>query len=182
MAEENQEATGEDAPAGKSNKMLIIVIVAVLLIGGAGAGGFFFLTSSHKPEADATAEGGDPHAAPAAVDAHGQPIATGAAASQAVFYELPEMTVNLSSQGKSGRYLRLKVNLELARPGDVEAVERVLPRIVDDFQVYLRELRAEDLKGSAGMYRLKEALLLRANQAAQPVEINSVLFKEMLVQ
>jgi len=174
MAEENQEATGgEEASGGKSKKMLIIVIVAVLLIGGAGAGGFFFLTGSDKPDA-AAAEGAQTQEVAAAAE--------GVAPAQAVFYELPEMTVNLSSQGKAGRYLRLKVNLELARPGDVEAVERVLPRIVDDFQVYLRELRAEDLKGSAGMYRLKEALLLRANQAAQPVEINSVLFKEMLVQ
>ena len=177
MAEENQEATGgEEASGGKSKKMLIIVIVAVLLIGGAGAGGFFFLTGSDKPEAAAADEA---HAGEAGTAAA---AAEGVAPAQAVFYELPEMTVNLSSQGKAGRYLRLKVNLELARPGDIEAVERVLPRIVDDFQVYLRELRAEDLKGSAGMYRLKEALLLRANQAAQPVEINSVLFKEMLVQ
>ncbi|MBI1363351.1 MAG: flagellar basal body protein FliL [Proteobacteria bacterium] len=181
MAEENQESTGEAAGGKKSNKMLIIVIVAVLLIGGAGAGGFFFLTSAKKAEEHAGEEAaaGGHEAAPAA---GGHNAAGGVAPNQTVFYELPEMTVNLSSQGKTGRYLRLKVNLELARPGDVEAVERVLPRIVDDFQVYLRELRAEDLKGSAGMYRLKEALLLRANQAAQPVEINSVLFKEMLVQ
>jgi flagellar FliL protein len=171
MAEENQEASGEGEK--KSNKMLVIVIVAVLLIGGAGAGGFFFLTSSKKAEEQAAA---------AAAAAAAPPPRAAVAPTQAVFYELPEMTVNLSSQGKTGRYLRLKVNLELTRPGDVEAIERVLPRIVDDFQVYLRELRAEDLRGSAGMYRLKEALLLRANQAAQPVEINNVLFKEMLVQ
>ena len=54
--------------------------------------------------------------------------------------------------------------------------------IVDSFQVYLRELRVADLKGSAGIYRLREDLLRRVNEAAQPVKINDVLFKEILVQ
>ncbi|MFX9073467.1 flagellar basal body-associated FliL family protein, partial [Acinetobacter baumannii] len=60
--------------------------------------------------------------------------------------------------------------------------QQTLPRIIDNFQVYLRELRLDDLKGSAGMYRLREELLLRVNMAAQPVKIKDVLFKEMLVQ
>ena len=57
-----------------------------------------------------------------------------------------------------------------------------MPRIVDNFQVYLRELRLEDLRGSAGLYRLREELLSRVNIAAQPAQVNDVLFKEMLVQ
>jgi len=57
-----------------------------------------------------------------------------------------------------------------------------MPRIIDNFQVYLRELRIDDLKGSAGMYRLREELLTRVNAAAQPAKINAVLFKEMLIQ
>ena len=61
-------------------------------------------------------------------------------------------------------------------------IEEMMPRIVDNFQVYLRELRVEDLKGSAGMYRLREELLKRVNVAVAPVKVNDVLFKEMLVQ
>jgi len=57
-----------------------------------------------------------------------------------------------------------------------------MPRILDNFQVYLRELRLDDLKGSAGMYRLREELLLRVNAAVQPVQVKDVLFREMLVQ
>jgi flagellar FliL protein len=57
-----------------------------------------------------------------------------------------------------------------------------MPRIMDNFQVYLRELRIEDLKGSAGMYRLREELLVRVNAAAAPAKVRDVLFKEMLVQ
>ena len=72
--------------------------------------------------------------------------------------------------------------LELAAEADIEHLEQVLPRIVDNFQVYLRELRIEDLKGSAGIYRLREELLLRVNAAAYPAEVRDVLFKEMLIQ
>ena len=57
-----------------------------------------------------------------------------------------------------------------------------MPRIVDNFQVYLRELRIEDLQGAAGMYRLREELLSRVGKAAQPAEIVDILFKEMLIQ
>ena len=40
----------------------------------------------------------------------------------------------------------------------------------------------EDLRGSAGMYRLREELLMRVTEAAQPVRVHDVLFQEMLVQ
>ena len=56
------------------------------------------------------------------------------------------------------------------------------PRIIDNFQVYLRELRVEDLRGSAGIYRLREELLARVNNAVHPTKVKDVLFKDMLVQ
>ncbi len=76
----------------------------------------------------------------------------------------------------------MTVSLELENQVDVAKLQSVMPRIIDNFQIYLRELRAEDLKGSAGMYRLREELLLRVNAAAAPAKVVDVLFKEMLVQ
>jgi flagellar protein FliL len=64
----------------------------------------------------------------------------------------------------------------------VARLQAVMPRVIDNFQVYLRELRVEDLRGSAGVYRLREELLVRVNSAAAPVKVRDVLFKEMLVQ
>jgi len=78
--------------------------------------------------------------------------------------------------------LKLSVSLELDDPLIVPDVEKVKPRIIDRFQVYLRELRVEDLRGSGGIYRLREELLARVNSAAAPVKVRDVLFKEMLVQ
>jgi flagellar FliL protein len=100
----------------------------------------------------------------------------------AVFYNLPEMLVNLNSAGRRTSFLKISVSLELDTPADIPRIEAVMPRIVDNFQIYLRELRVEDLRGSAGLYRLREELLARVNTAAQPARVNDVLFKEMLVQ
>ena len=41
-----------------------------------------------------------------------------------------------------------------------------MPRIVDKFQIYLRGVRVEDLRGSDGMHRLREELLLRVGRGA----------------
>jgi flagellar FliL protein len=72
--------------------------------------------------------------------------------------------------------------LELTNTADINRVELVKTRIVDNFQVYLRELRLEDLQGAAGMYRLREELLTRVNAAVRPAQVKDVLFKEMIVQ
>jgi flagellar FliL protein len=57
-----------------------------------------------------------------------------------------------------------------------------MPRIVDNLQGYLRELRVDELKGSAGAYRLKEEMLTRIKAAVAPAKVNAVLFKELQVQ
>jgi flagellar protein FliL len=98
------------------------------------------------------------------------------------YYELPDMLVNLNTGDRRQHFLRLQISLELAYESDVEHIERVLPRIIDQFQVYLRELDVQDLRGSAGLYRLREELLRRVATQAAPAEVRDVLFREMLVQ
>jgi flagellar FliL protein len=97
------------------------------------------------------------------------------------FLKVPDLIVNLTSEG-TPRYLRLSVQLELANEADLKAVEAVLPRVIDQFQTYLRELRVQDLRGSKGMYRLQMELLSRVNAAAAPTEVKDVLFQEILIQ
>ena len=105
-----------------------------------------------------------------------------AEAAGAVFFDLPELLVNLNTGGRKSTFLKIRVALELQKSEDIPRVEEMMPRIIDNFQVYLRELRIEDLKGSAGMYRLREELLARVAAAAAPAQVNDVLFKEMLIQ
>jgi flagellar FliL protein len=92
------------------------------------------------------------------------------------------MLVNINTAGRTKNFLKIKVSLELNNEADINRVENVLPRIVDNFQVYLRELRLEDLQGAAGVYRLREELLNRVNAAVRPAQVKDVLFQEMIVQ
>ena len=162
---------GEAAGGKKSKKKLIIIaVVAVLLIGG-GVGGFLMMgkKTEHKEDAEA-AEAAD------AVDEHGNPI------NKAVYYTLPQFLVNLNATGKSQVFLKTTVVLEVQKATDVPFIESNLPRLVDGINTYLRELRSSDLAGSAGIQRLREEILLRMNKALEPVKINDVLFKEIVVQ
>jgi flagellar FliL protein len=137
------------------NKFVLIGVVAglVLVLGG----GSYFMFSGHK-EPDAKA------------------------APKSVFFDLPEMTVNLSASPERPQYLRVKIILEADNNAVIDAVKPVMPRVVDAFQVHLRELRMTDLEGSAGLYRLREELTRRVNLAIAPNRIRAVLFKEIVVQ
>ena len=143
-------------------KLILLIVLPLLLIGGGGAAAFLTGLIDGSGAAPAAAKARDPLTA--------------------VYFDLPEMLVNLNTGGKRVSFLKLKVSLELQKQEDVALIEKVMPRIVDSFQVYLREMRVEDLSGSAGIYRLREELLDRVNVAAQPVAVNDVLFREMLVQ
>ena len=140
-------------------KFLIIGAAALLLIGSGVGAYFFFFSHSH----DAKAE--NPLVKPA------------------VFVDLPEILVNLSNpSAERTQYLRIKVVLELPEQKMIEQITPIMPRVMDAFQTYLRELRPSDLDGSAGLYRLKEELTRRVNVSIAPARINAVLFKEIVVQ
>lgn len=169
--EEHGDEGGADGAGGakkSSRRKLLLIALPVLLLGGGGAAVYFSGLADSLLRKEAPAE----HAAdkPAEV-AHGN-----------VYYELPQMLVNLSATNRRTSFLKIVVSLELTREEDKAKLDEALPRIVDNFQVYLRELRVEDMRGSAGLYRLREELLFRVNAAVSPVRVTDVLFKEMLVQ
>lgn len=163
------EAEVDDAAPGKKGipKLFIIIGAAALVVVLAGAGLFVFLSSSSAP-----AEEGDAHSASAA----------SGAASHTFIFNLPPMIVNLNNDERSGAFMKLTVALEVANQEMMVAIQPRMAKVVDAFQVYLRELRRSDLEGSAGVYRLKEELLRRVNVAIYPSRVESILFKEILVQ
>ncbi len=99
------------------------------------------------------------------------------------YYEMPELLVNIqSSSAKRKPYLRLAVKFEIHDPEATATLDLLKPRIIDSFQVYLRELRVDDLEGSAGSQRLKEELLKRVNAVSAPAKVMDVLFQVFVVQ
>lgn len=98
-----------------------------------------------------------------------------------VFYDLPDFLVNLSGPPPA-HYLKLRVSLEVVNADAVKLLEAEMPRVLDGFQTFLRELRPEDLEGSQGMLSLKEELLRRLALTTQEPLVTDVLFKEIIVQ
>ena len=158
----------EDGGSGKKSKKKLILIAAPVLVILIGVGLFFSGMLDSLLGKEQVAEEGQ------------EEVVEEKTAS--VYYELPQMLVNLNSPGRRSNFLKIVVSLELADAQDIEGLESSMPRIIDNFQVYLRELRVEDLQGSAGIYRLREELLFRVNAAVRPARVTDVLFKEMLVQ
>ena len=99
------------------------------------------------------------------------------------FFDVPDVMVNLSgAAGERAQYLKLKIVLELPDQTMGAQIQPVMPRVMDAFQTYLRELRPADLDGSGGLYRMRDELTRRINTMIAPHHINAVLFKEVVVQ
>lgn len=208
----DEDHTGESAEnGGGGKKKLIIIIVAVLLLalGGGGFAGYklgWFGGGATEEESSAKEEKSDKKDAKKEKDgAHGSKEkgakgkeghgdkkgeskegkhgAEGEAAPEGpAFYNLPEFLVNLNTGGKQSSFLKMRISLELAGAEDTATIEANLPRIQDALNTYIRELRPSDLSGSAGIYRLKEEVMLRVNKTLAPVKVRDILFNEILVQ
>jgi flagellar FliL protein len=158
-----EDADGEEGEKKKGPPLMIIIGAAVVLLLGGGAAAYFLLFSG----------GGEGDAAAAQAEQ----------VRQTYFHDLSIITVNLNSKGESKElFLKVAVSLELADESLVPQVEAMMPRVLDTFQVYMRELRKSDLEGSAGIYRLKEELRRRVNLALFPTQIEGIVFNEILVQ
>jgi flagellar FliL protein len=164
-----QEAGHAETKAGGGKKKLLLIVLPVLLLAGGGAGlwlsgilpGLLGMGAAPAPEAAAAAP---------------------AAPRPPVFVEMPDITTNLNAPGRRPTFIRVRSKLEVSRPEDAAPVHAALPRLLDLFQTYLREMRPEELRGSIGTHRLREELIARANLAAAPARVTDVLFVEIIVQ
>jgi flagellar protein FliL len=158
---ELEEGAEGAAPKRKFSLKLILMAVGGLVgLSAIGGGAYFFLFHHSDSTPSAVAQVKPP-----------------------VFIDMPDVLVNLSSSGSERtQYLKVKIALELPDDKVQAQIQPIMPRLMDTFQTYLRELRATDLDGSAGLYRLKEELTRRVNAAIAPNRINAVLFKEIVVQ
>jgi flagellar FliL protein len=160
-------AEAGDGEAAPTKKKFALPSMKIMIMAGAGvlmlAGGWFGYSKffGHKDEAKEKV----------------------AVVKPATFVDMPDVLVNLSNpNGERTQYLKVKVVLELPDAEMVGKIQPLMPRVMDQFQTFLRELRPSDLDGSAGLYRLREELTRRVNAAVSPNRINAVLFKEIVVQ
>lgn len=200
-------AEGEEgAPKKKKLPILFIIApVALLVLGGGGAAAFFLMkpkpAEAHGEEAAAAGHGeekaeekgghgkeekkaeGGGHGAPAEGGEADPALGKISEGPEGVtFYTLPDMVMNIQSADGRPTFLKLKLTLEMHDAEVATHLQSEMPRLQDMFTGFVRELRPEDLSGSAGTYQLRAEILRRVNLVAAPGKVDAVLIEEMLVQ
>ena len=196
-------AEGEAAPkkklAGKT--LILFVVLPLLLLGlGGGAAAMLFLgkkpAEAHAEEGHGEKDGKEKHAKKEKKDKKkkeggghgggGKEGEGGATITEGpdgvAYYEMPAVLVNIQSESERPTYLKLKLSVQFEDAETAEVLTEKMPVLTDQFQTFLRELRVEDISGSAGTYRLRMELLRRVNLAMTPDQARAVLIEEMLVQ
>jgi flagellar protein FliL len=154
------EAPATPPPARRRKGPLLIAGAALIALLGAGGASYALL-------------GGKAHEAPKA--------ASGDAAVQA-YIDVPPVIVNLRSSDGRARFLKLHFMLVAADAGQSDAIKAKLPLYLDALQPFLRELRPEDLNGSAAVFRMKEEMMARANDALGTGMVRDVLIQDLIQQ
>lgn len=167
-------AAAEGANKARKKKLVLVGVAAAIVLLGGGGGAFMLLSGSSSAEGH-----GEEAAAEESAAKNGE---EGADEKPPAFVDAPEMIVNLRSADGAPRFLKLHVMLV---PASVEAeaeIKERLPLILDSYQPYLRELRPQDLAGSAAVFRIKEELRLRATDAVGEGKVKDILIQDMIQQ
>jgi len=171
-------AKAQETPEKNNKKLFIIIgaVVAVLAIGGAAA---FFMGGSEKEKApegakvEAKAEGGG-HGAPAK---EGE----GGAAAGGTIYPLEPFIVNIYD-GQELRYLKLKVEFEMANPQAKGELDAKTAPLRDAILILLTTKTMQEIQDLQGKNQLREQILAAVSKVVPPSKITKVYFTDFVVQ
>ncbi len=185
MAKEEQAAVEAPAEGGGKKKLIIIIGAAVLVLVIAGVAAFMFMGKDSKKKeggdahgAPAAAEGGGHGAAPAAEGGHG--AAPGAAGGATVF-PLEPFIVNIYD-GQDLRYLKVKVELEMANPAIKPEIEGRLAPVRDAILVVLTAKTLQEIQDVQGKNQLREEILASISKILAQGKVSKVYFTDFVVQ
>jgi flagellar FliL protein len=143
------------------NSVLLAAILAVVLLRPATLGG-----AAPAPAAPAAAPG-EPGKAP--VQGPGPTL------------RLPDLTVHLRNP-EADRYARIGVELELAKEEDRNLLQGYLPMVRDAFLAWFSDRTVEELQGSEGLGRAKNALLERFEAIVPGRPVRALYITDFVVQ
>lgn len=142
---------------GKNKKILLAAIAMIGLLSGVGILYYNVNTNSNKPNILNDRK--------------------------TMFVPMDDITVNLrKGVENNSTWLKIKVTLEVSDQNNYDLVILMMPKIVDIFQIYLKELRKNDLDGSFGIYKIKDEMMMRINSILYPGKIEGILFQDFIIQ
>lgn len=162
--EETQDPAAEEVKP-QSKLPLILAMFGFLLLGaGLGAGGMKFFGPQPKVI--------DP-------SKEGELLDT---TKTYQYIKTPVITVNLRSVAGKGAYLMMVGILEVDTPEDAKKIEEIMPRIIDQFQIFLRGFEESELRGQPGLARIRQELLLRVQQVTGDTKVHDLLIEKFVTQ
>ncbi len=99
------------------------------------------------------------------------------------FIPIPDVLVNLKT-AKNARpiFLKVGIELELHNPKIKEDIEALKPKVIDQMQLFLRDLDVADVTGANNLQRVRRELYMRINNVTSPYKVDDVLIKDFLIQ
>lgn len=166
MADEEEPVEGDEegAPKKKSKKGLMIGLVLALALGG---GGFFAVYSGMilgEAEETAQAETEETEADPL------EPVA---------FVPLEPLVVSLGPNARSS-YLKFQAQLEVV-PSQEGDVAKLVPRVMDVLNSYLRAVDVEDLEDPLALISLRAQMLRRIQLVTGEGRVRDLLIMEFVL-
>lgn len=208
MSDAKKDAAPPAAPAAapaKSSKMMPILVAlnSVLLLGVLGFMGYSMMhppSAAAAPHGEKKAEGdeakGEEHAAaePKAEKAEkaegkeekkegeGHGAAAGAAAGgPGPMVKLSDFVIHLRNPDLD-RYVRMSFDIEVIADPDKDKLNANIPRVRDAIISYLSDRTLEELRGSEGLGRTKDALQQRLRELVPEARIRALYISDFVVQ
>ncbi|MEO1139062.1 MAG: flagellar basal body-associated FliL family protein [Pseudomonadota bacterium] len=155
----------DEAPPKKKSKMPLILGLILALAGGGG--GFYAVYSGLLLGAESLEE-------------------TAMQDTPKMVTEMPDVTfvavepLVISVGDQPGRHLRFRAQLEVHSPYQSE-VEKLMPRVVDVLNSYLRAVDIEDIRNNAALVRLRAQMLRRVQVVTGGDRVNDLLIMEFVL-
>lgn len=169
MADEKE--TGETADRATPLRLPLVIGLVLALVGGGG--GFYAVRAGLLPFgwADDSTAG--------MAEARGQQVEPVIDFGDLVYVPIEPLVISFADEGRS-RHLRFRAELEV--PGNTaREVTRIMPRVVDVLNTYLRALRVSDLEESSALPRLRAQMLRRVQAVVGPERVNDLLVMEFVL-
>lgn len=112
-------------------------------------------------------------------EGHGAPKAAGNGPGPIV--RLPDFVVHLRNADLD-RYARITFEIEVMGEPDKEQLTAHLPRVRDSFIAYLSDRTVEELAGSEGLGRTKDALYARIRELVPEARFRALYISDFVVQ
>lgn len=149
----------------KKSKLPLILGLALALAGGGG--GFYAVYSG-------MILGGESHTDQAATE---EPVKVKGMPDVA-FVPIEPLVISIGGQDMS--HLRFRAQLEV-RSGYETEVEKLMPRVVDVLNSYLRAVAVEDLSNNSALVRLRAQMLRRVQVVTGGDRVNDLLIMEFVL-